>query len=274
MISLRKIYEGINCGLFIINGRKPWGIGYRICKQKKITEVLKGGDFNPDKLPSGFGLRLDERIVEYPWLLSRLPAEKGKLLDAGSALNFDYLLSHKKISIKNLFISTLAPETHSYWWKGISYVYEDIREMCYRNNYFDWIVSLSTVEHIGLDNTMLYTLDDSKRENNPDTYLLAIKEFYRILKPGGILYISLPFGRKKNHGWLQIFDGEMVDILISDFSPTSIIENYFKYEADGWHASSREKSENETYFDIHHQKTYDDDYAAAARAIVCLELVK
>lgn len=29
-----------------------------------------------------------------------------------------------------------------------------------------------------------------------------------------------------------------------------------------------------THFDIHGQKNYDPDYAAASRAIVCLELVK
>ncbi len=271
---IKKIYDEINCALFIVNGKKPWSRGYRIYRKKKITEVLKGGDFNPDKLPSGHGFRLDERIVEYPWLLSRLPAGKGILLDAGSTLNYDFILSHKKISTKTLFISTLAPEINCFWRKGVSYVYEDLRKMCYRDDYFDWVASLSTVEHIGLDNTMLYTRDSSRKENDPDTYLLAIKEFYRILKPGGVLFISLPFGRKKNYGWLQVFDGGMIDILIKEFSPASIIENHFKYGADGWYASSREKSQNETYFDIHHQKKYDEDYAAAARAVVCLELVK
>ena len=274
MIDLKKIYNEINCALFIANGKKPWSIGYRIYKQRKIAEVLEREDFNPNHLPVGYGFRLDERIVEYPWLMSRLPSNKGKLLDAGSILNFDFIFSNDKISTKNVFISTLAPESKSFWRKGISYIYEDLRKTCYRNNYFDWIVSISTIEHIGLDNTMLYTTDDSKNETNPDSYLLAIKEFYRILKPGGVLYLSLPFGKRKNHGWLQVFDSEMLDELVNEFSPTSIIEHHFKYESDGWQVSSREESKNATYFDIHSEKTYDSDYAAAARAIVCLELIK
>jgi len=274
MDFLTKIYYEIACILFVINGKKPWGIGYEGYKKKKITYILKSGDFNLNELPTGYGLRVDERIVEYPWLLSRLPSKKGILLDAGSVLNFDFILQQNNINTKRVIISTLAPESRCFWQKGISYVYEDLRETCYKDHYFDWIVSLSTIEHIGLDNTMLYTTDNSKNENNPNSYLLAIKEFYRILKPGGVLYISLPFGKRKNHGWLQIFNSKMLDELIDEFSPTSIIEHHFKYKSDGWQMSSRDESKNATYFDIHKQKTYDSDYAAAARAVVCLELVK
>lgn len=269
-----KLCSQIKYALFMLNGKKPWTIGYDAYKHKQVAQVLLHENFNPNMLPIGYGFRLDERIVEYPWLMSRLPSNKGKLLDAGSTLNFDFMLSQNKISSKKLFISTLAPESNSFWQEGISYVYEDLRETCYKDNYFDWIVSLSTVEHIGLDNTMLYTTDDSKNEKTPDSYLLAIKEFYRILKPGGVLYISLPFGKRKNHGWLQVFDSEMLDELVDEFSPTSIIEHHFKYGPDGWQVSSRENNENATYFDINKQKAYDTDYAAAARAVVCLELIK
>src|SRR5208337_3431860 len=102
----------------------------------------------------------------------------------------------------------------------------------------------------------------------------AIKEFYRILKPGGILYLTLPFGKKQNLLWLQLFDGLMIDEIISTFNPSSVIENYFKYQPDGWETSSRELSKDATYFDIHQKSEYDSDFAAAARGIVCLEMKK
>ena len=122
----------------------------------------------------GYGLKLDERIVEYPWLFSRLPREEGGwLLDAGSILNYDYILAQEKLRNKKLFISTLAPEARNYCRKGISYVFEDLRDACYRDgghtSYL--IVSLSTLEHVGLDNTLLYTDDPSKKENLRDAYL-------------------------------------------------------------------------------------------------------
>lgn len=274
MNYLKKIYHGLNCILFVLNGMKPWRIGYNFYKHKKIREALERGGFDAKKLPQGYGFRIDDRIVEYPWFFSRLPARGGNLLDAGSVLNFDYILSHEKLSDKKIFISTLAPERLCFWKKGVSYVYEDLREPCYRDGFFDWIACLSTLEHVGMDNTMVYTKDLAKMENDPQAHLLAIKEFRRILKPGGVLYLSVPFGRYKNHGWQQVFDGEMVDQLISAFSPSSVVENYFKYEPEGWRAASREECKEAASYDMLRQKTLDDDYAAASRANVCLELVK
>lgn len=274
MNFIKRIYHAINCILFVLNGMKPWRIGYNFYKHKKIREALERGGFDAKKLPQGYGFRIDDRIVEYPWFFSRLPAKAGNLLDAGSALNFDYMLSHKALESKKIFISTLAPECLCFYQRGVSYVYQDLRDTCYKDDYFDWIVCLSTLEHVGMDNTMIYTKDSTKMENDRWAYLLAIKEFRRILKPGGVLYLSVPFGRYKNHGWFQVFDGAMVDRIINAFSPSSAVENYFNYEPKGWKAASMEDCKDATFFDIQQRKTYDKDYAAAARANVCVEMVK
>lgn len=41
-------------------------------------------------LPGNYAFRIDERVVEYPWVLSRLGVAKRLLLDAGSASNVIY----------------------------------------------------------------------------------------------------------------------------------------------------------------------------------------
>lgn len=255
-------------------GQKPWSPGYHIEKRRVIVESTLDSNWSPYSLPENYGFRLDERVVEYPWFIARLPAGGGRLLDAGSVLNFDYLVRIPKIAEKSLSISTLVPESHAFWRNGINYVFEDLRESCFRDAYFDWICCLSTLEHIGLDNTRFAPGDVTKLENEPASCLKAVREFRRMLKPGGRLYLSVPYGKAKNHKWFQIFDSEMVDRVISEFQPSQIVETVYRYSSHGWAVSDRHAAANETYFDIQTQAEYDPDYAAASRAVICLEMDK
>jgi len=275
MAWVMNLYHLLNECLYLMTGRKPWRRGYHEHKVRCIRRVLEQASFDPGSVPRHYGLRIDERIVEYPWFFSRLPQDaSGKLLDAGSVLNYGYLLGQAALKSKQVFISTLAPERHCYWKQGVSYVYEDLRASCFRDGYFDWIASLSTIEHIGLDNTLLYTADASKKEQEGEACLQAVAEYRRMLKPGGKLYLSFPFGKRRNHGWFQIFDAAMLDRVIEAFSPSQVQEFHYRYEVDGWKVSSREQSRDATYFDINVQRSYDPDFAAASRAIVCLEMTK
>ena len=261
--------------VYLARGRKPMSTGYGVYKERCISEILASGTFDPEHLGSRYGVRLDERVVEYPWLFGRLPPGPGRLLDAGSVLNFEALLTQPVLQAKRIFISTLAPEAPRQETRSnVSYVYEDLRETCYRDGYFDWVVCISTLEHVGMDNTRFYTSDRDRNELNPDDYIGVVAELRRVLKPGGILYLSVPFGHHRNHGWLQVFDAAMVDRTIARFQPEACIERHFRYERDGWRPSSRAASRDATYFDYHAARRHDPDYAAAARAVVCLELLK
>jgi len=271
---IKSIYRA-TCGwLYPLLGKKPWKFGYVPYKFAQIRQAINNKNLNMANLPAGYGHRIDERIVEYPWFFKALPKTHGKLLDAGSILNYPFLLDHDKLQNKQVYISTLAPESDAFWGLGVSYIYEDLRDSCFRDDYFDWVTSLSTIEHIGLDNTMLYTDDKAKRENDRDGYLAAIVEFRRVLKPGGKLYLSMPYGEHQNRGWFQIFNAEMVNKIKVAFSPSTFSEQYFQYTEQGWVNSSSEAAKNATYFDIHTEKNYGSDYAAASRAIICLELTK
>jgi SAM-dependent methyltransferase len=270
----RTAWHSLQLVAYRLGGRRPWSRGYTVHRRRTIESVLAAGRFDPDALPPGYGLRLDERVVEYAWMFSRLPRGGGRLLDAGSVLNFDFLLGQPALAEKTLAISTLAPEPFCFWNRGISYVFEDLRHSGFRDGLFDWVVSLSTVEHIGLDNAMLYSGDAGHRENRPDTYLEAIREFARVLRPGGTLLLSVPYGRHANHGWFQVFDAPMVDALVAAFAPSRSREWIFRYLPEGWVRSNRADAADATYFDIHARRDYDPDFAAASRAVVCLELTR
>ena len=78
-------------------------------------------------LPPGYGVAMDERVVEYPWVFARLTTV-GKMLDAGSTFNHDFLLERPPLRGADLTIMTLAPEKRCYWYNGYSYVFGDLRD--------------------------------------------------------------------------------------------------------------------------------------------------
>lgn len=259
---------------YFLRGKKPFVRGYDQVKRRAIRKVVASGKFFPDELPQNFGQLLDERIIEYPWLFSRLPAaESGTLLDAGSVLNFDYILDHTVFHNKKVFILTLAPEIEAYWNRSVSYVYDDLRSTCFRDGYFNWIVSMSTLEHVGMDNTSHYTDDQSKKEMNSDDYRMVVSEFHRLLKPGGTLYLTVPFGVRKMQGWLQVFDKSMIQEVLSIFNPADYSERYFRYGLRGWKVTTADACADAIYHDFS-VDGYSRLKPAAAEAVACCELIK
>lgn len=263
---------------YLDGDRKPWTSGYLEYKEDRLGEILADREIlecfrRGTPLAPGFGYRMDERFVEYPWLLTRLTPGTGLLLDAGSALNHDYLLSHEALKHKTLVIITLAPE-HTIPSPRISYLYGDLRKTILKSDSFEEIACISTLEHVGMNNTLLYTKDRSFDESSLLDYEEVIVELKRLLKPGGRLFITVPFGYYENHGWLQQFDRAMVDRVQKVFEGNRADISYYRYNEDGWNISTAEDCANCRYFDIHRKSGYDPDYAAAARAVACLELVK
>lgn len=270
---LESSIEKVKFGLYWPFRRTPFRPWYRAYKKSRILAELRAGRFNASRLPEGYGQGIDERIVEYTWMFSRLASQAGKLLDAGSVLNFDYLLEHPLLRSKQIFICTLAPEQRCFWSTGASYVYGDLRRTCFRDNYFDWIVSLSTLEHIGMDNTTHY-VRGARPEKDLHAHLEAVREWRRILRPGGTLYLSFPFGSYADHGWFQVFNAEMLVAVIDAFSPARAEEHHFKWEPSGWQVSSRQGSATARYYDWHRERGYRSDLPVAAGAVACLELEK
>lgn len=262
---------------YTFSARIPLSAGYEEYKYYFINNILSNGGllcFENRQLPPNYGFRLDERVVEYPWFFSSLRDEARVILDAGSVLNSRQILSTEKLRNRKLYLTTLSYEGRVETVPSPSYIYEDLRNMCYKDDFFDAICSLSTIEHIGLDNTKFYTHDPAKKENDINAYLIAIKEFKRVLKAGGMLYLTVPFGKYNNHGWFQTFNAEMINNLIETFAPASFSKTYFRYEKDQWNFSTEELSQDGDYFDIHNSSQFTQDYLVAARCVACIALTK
>ena len=84
-----------------------------------------------------------------------------------------------------------------------------------------------------------------------------------MLRPGGTLLATVPYGAAEDHGWFRQLDRAEVESLGGE------IEVY-RYSADGWQRSSLAEAAEERYHDHHADQTVPPDRAAAARAVACL----
>lgn len=264
---------------YLSSGRKPWTTGYSEYKEKYLCNALGNNEliesfFKNEKLPDNYGVGLDERVVEYGWLFSRIDNNENRyLLDAGSALNLSYILNQPLLEKRSVVIYNLAPE-HIILKSNLSYIYGDLKQTILRKNIFDEIVCISVLEHVGMNNTFLYSDNSTYNEFKPEDYLIVVREFKRLLKPGGKLFLTVPFGCYENHGWLQQFDQKRINKLIDEFNGTRSVVVYYKYSSSGWQISNFADCVDCSYFNIHKRSDYDPDMAAAARAVACIELIK
>lgn len=277
-IALQKEIKKI----YFENGQVPWSKGYIVHKEESIINSISNelllSEFSNKRIPEKFGFRLDERIVEYSWIFSNLKKDNSIFLDAGSTFNFDYLLDHKLISQKEKYIYTFYPEEKSYNEKKISYVYGDLRNLPFKNNFFEEIVCQSTIEHIDMDNSMYgYDLKSTLDvvTNKSYEYLKVIEELLRVLKPSGQLLLTFPYGKFENHGFFQQFDKEMVNKIIEKMDLSGKYDLvFFKYLPDGWIITNQESCADSESFNPHTQIGKKDDFAAHSRAICCLKFIK
>ena len=87
----------------------------------------------------------------------------------------------------------------------------------------------------------------------------------RILKKGGKLIITVPFGRYYDYEWFIHYDKEHFDKLINSVKMTVIKKDFFLYKDNGWNDSSEEELKD---------VLYKDNNALAAAGLVCCLLAK
>jgi SAM-dependent methyltransferase len=232
--------------------------------ERLIGLFAAGGD-----LPSGFGVGLDERVVELPWVLAQ--GLKGFVLDAGSALNHDYLLQRVLRRVDRLHIATLAPEPHSFVERAISYVFTDLRDLPYRDGVFDVVVSVSTLEHIGMDNT-IYGVHEPRADNPVLETGRAAQELRRVLRDDGVLLVTLPYGVPEDHGWFRQFGRLDIERFLAELDPRIVKTTVYRYAASGWQISALAEAADATYSAALSNSGRPSDLAAAARAVVCMAL--
>ena len=137
---------------------------------------------------------------------------------------------------------TLVYEGIAFPERGVSYAFSDLRTLPYRDNFFDTVVSISTLEHVGMDNTG-YGSTQPRAADPAGEVDQAARELTRVLAPGGMLLVSVPYGHPQDHGWLRQFSRADVERLIGAVGPRHAdVPSIDTGTPDGRSATSRRRA--------------------------------
>jgi len=154
-----------------------------------------------------------QRVVEYPWVLRQLRVfvpRGARVLDVGCSESVhSHVLPYMGYGVWGLDIND-----YPYKPRQMVFVKCDVHDTGLPSNFFDAIVVVSTIEHIGLPvyGQVGFDIDGDVK---------AIEELRRILKPGGYLIITTPFAGRE----FRIVPGERLKLLKRGFEV--IVEEFF-----------------------------------------------
>lgn len=154
-----------------------------------------------DELLSGFdGQRFGERVVEYPytaqWLLDGPTGED--LLDVGCVLNKALMAPLMAEHCRSLWLCNPALETPDVPGIPLFYHLAPLSEAFPGGQQFLGVTCLSTLEHIGFDNSH-YGVEAPARFDRPtlEPITESLHHLARLVAPGGRLLISVPYGLRE-----------------------------------------------------------------------------
>jgi SAM-dependent methyltransferase len=251
----------------------PWSDEYKKLHARFVAEMLDTERVlerfaEGRRLPRAYGVGLDERTVELPWVLAQRPS--GRILDAGSSLNHAHVLDRVLPLVDGLHVVTLVPEEKSFPERGVSYLYADLRDLPLRDDLYDAVVCVSTLEHVGMD-TARFGGESARAEDPAAEARTALAELRRVARPGATLLLTLPYGQPEDHGWFRQFGRADVEELRTELGgPETTV---YAYSAHGWQLSSLEDASAVRYHEHGSDPKPVPDAAAGARAVVCVRAV-
>jgi SAM-dependent methyltransferase len=197
----------------------------------------------------------DERVIEIPWVLSRL--RSGSVLDVGYAFAEPaYLAALVEAKPERLLGVDLAEADVP----GMETVRADVRALPFAAAELDQALLVSTLEHIGADNER-YGLAAAAGET-PDGMHAALRELRRVLRPDGSLLVTVPLGEPEDYGWFRQLDARGWTRLFAHAGFFVEEQELYELAEEGWRAAPTFHAEGVRY----------GERGPAASAVLCVEL--
>ena len=192
-----------------------------------------------------------ERFVEYPWILRNLNLEKGKILDVGCYGSFFSLL------LASQGFEVWGIDLKEYEWSSpnFKFIKGDIRSANLPVKFFDRLIMVSTLEHIGVSPEEPRILDNSGD-------VQAIKNMAKSLKDDGSILLTVPYGKASVVKGQRIYDAKKFNEM---FKSLKIVKKDFFIDRNGiWLPSTEGEVGKIVYKNVN----------AVCKGIACLKLCK
>lgn len=211
-----------------------------------LAELLRGFD------AKNYG----ERVVEYPVFLDWLLAQPTglDLLDVGCVLNKSFLGPVLNERCRALWLCNPAVEPLAIDGPPVFYHLAPLDKAFRRGPTFSLITCLSTLEHIGFDNSH-YGASVPPRFAEPadEPFIESFGQLSHLLAPGGRLLISFPYGQREallhpstGRASSQVLDHGALERCLPAFAAAGVeIEvEIYAATADGW---QRQEPRNDAF---------------------------
>lgn len=175
-----------------------------------------------------YAVVMDERLVELPFVFRHLPCPGASVLDFGCS---DSLLA---IHLASLGYDVVGVDLRPYplTHRRFRFVHDDFLVAGFPSETFDAVVAVSAVEHCGLG-----AYGDRVPRGDGDRQVVA--EMARVLRPGGRLLLTVPYGIGGSTAWYRVYDAATLSALLGSFS-VGAVEYYDGRGRRDWHPVSAE----------------------------------
>lgn len=186
---------------------------------------------------------VSERAVEVPFVVSQYRGEQ-RVCEIGFAnAESRYVEALAGLEIPVLVgLDLVAGEPKRE--QVFARVVGDARQGVFRDGAFELVLLISTVEHIGRDNSGYGIAAGGSEAEHPDRE--AIATIARWLGPGGRLLLTVPFGRFEDHGWLVNYDAAHLDALVAASGLELASSRYYE-QRGGWVPCDRHEVRHRGY---------------------------
>lgn len=196
--------------MYVISGIKP-------DFNEPVTEVPQNVPRNKYMalaralLPFKTMTKMSERIVEYSFVLSNMQLPiKSKILEVGSCRSMVAL----QLASMGYKVTACDLKYYKYTHPNLEFVQGDLRNLDLPKNYFNAVIAISTIEHSGMG------AYQDKVSKNGDKQ--AIQKIHDLLKPKGVILVTVPFGKKRITKEERIYDKASLFTLLKNFKNIKI----------------------------------------------------